>query len=148
MKAKSKRGPAGGVKSKPVKSFTIDRKKWINGESARRLVAAGRSDEASSNLRTVEGLMCCLGFYAQACGVRTAKLTECATPYFLQSEDSTKLKSSLGSNSWTVQELVTANDCEGVPAEDIEKKVKSLFKSVGVTVKYTGEYPRFRKRAT
>lgn len=48
---------------KDIKSFTIDRSKWVRG---------GKGGEAC--MLNKQGNMCCLGFYAKACGLTDDQL--------------------------------------------------------------------------
>lgn len=69
MKSKIKKAEKA---EKKVKSFVIDRKRWLRGGKN----GAGRL--ADSRLRSKSGQMCCLGFYLEACGAKS--LTNVATP--------------------------------------------------------------------
>ena len=50
--------------------FTIDRKRWLRGEGS----------DKSFLLRPSDGKMCCLGFYALACGVSEWTITGASLP--------------------------------------------------------------------
>lgn len=52
----------------PVKSFTIDRSRWLRG------------DINTSTLRNDNNCRCCLGFYLGACGVDDEHLTDVPFP--------------------------------------------------------------------
>lgn len=117
--------------------FTIDRSKWARGGDSLLL------DPDSGN-------MCCLGFYALACGVSVSAIS--GEPVYSDLDDSAieELPSRLVSprdNSWPRvttlhDDIVNMNDDAGVAETDREVRIASLFASIGVTVEFVdGEQP-------
>ena len=140
-------------KLKVKKSFDINRRTWLNGT----WIAAGVAHESMLFSPDVRG-MCCLGVYAEACGVSPRKMSghgdysdsEIWAPYRIPENSSLRKLMSPPANaedeycntSKTHGSLVTINDNEEMSLEQREKKIQKTFKTVGVTVKFTGTYPK------
>jgi hypothetical protein len=122
--------------------FTIDRSKWACGPN-------GSTSVLGNLLRDDDGRMCCLGFYAIACGA-TEKEILGRGDY----EDSTigpstiaKLPTDLVKplpedtvvSSTVHDKLIRANDAKTTRARR-EARIKKLFKSIGVTLRFAGRY--------
>lgn len=125
-----------------VKKFTVKRKRWLRGKG---------SDE--SRLLTNSNKMCCLGFYARACGLSTKQIKDQSSPenaafiytysdddYYASPEKDkvwkTKLINKYGRDTATCSSLMETNDDEDMKDSVREKKIKSLFKKLGITVKF------------
>ncbi len=137
------------------KSFTIDRKIWSNAETHRRLEDVGRHAEAHSKLLDEHGRMCCLGFYALACGVPKESIENVSTPDCIikpyrrlvtgmvcTSEGSSDLATDLMS----ANDEDTTDDGGDITPKQREKSIRDHFKKIGVAVRFTGAYPRPRPR--
>lgn len=114
-----------------VKSFTVVRKKWLRGKGSM----------ASALLWN--GKSCCLGFYSEACGISRKVMHSIATPADLAAVSEqksnviwkTKLVRS-GVNSISCQKLININDSSTTDDAFKEKKLTSLFKRLGIKVKF------------
>jgi|ERR1700722_1573727 len=113
-----------------VKSFTIDRKKWLHGE------------DDSALIRTSDGKMCCLGIYLSACKVPKKKLENVQTPYGV--EDTvpywTKEMTIYQYNDIIVIDLMQNNDSRYLPDDTREDLIKGGFKKAGINVRFKGSY--------
>lgn len=132
---------------KDVKTFVVDRKKWLRGEG-----------DENSCLLTRGNRMCCLGFYAEACGLDRKVIRNIATPsnavkvtkgeptavdreYREVSRKSdvvwkTKLVNISGDDSITCGRMMSVNDDEDITDEVRETKLTALFKALGIKVKF------------
>ena len=120
------------------KEFTIDRYKWMTDYTNERL-----GDD--SELLHATGRMCCLGFYALACGLNKDDILEVADPESLLGHRLPHMLKEDGFadnayNSSLAQKLISANDSGGDDHDAREAAVKEQFGTVGVEVKFTGEY--------
>jgi len=127
-----------------IKKFVIDRRYWLRGS------------RVNSCLINNSGNMCCLGFYAIACGLDKKTIRNLACPqtavsatkgdvvpnihgkYVTRSSDSiwkTKLVGSYDVNTPTCQELMEIND-SNLSDEEKEKKITSNFKKLGIQVTF------------
>lgn len=136
---------------KQVKVLTIDRKLWANATVHKRFVSVGRVDEAASLLLGKDGRMCCLGFYALACGASEDEILNVANPVGLDRQVRRKLKgmtkSKLPENTLLAAQLIQANDARCYSTlDEREKKIRELFKTIGVKVRFVGNSPRPRAR--
>ena len=103
---------------KKVTVLRINRKRWWRGQG---------SDE--SNLRgTTDGKQCCVGFYARACGATVEEIRAKATLQCL-SEEFGKHENE---NSSTFSDLYEVNDDQELTSRDRERKIRQLFKDLGV----------------
>ena len=133
-----------------IKEFTVNRKKWHRGKGC----------DTSCLLNPTSGKMCCLGFYALQSGLSKKNIEKMPTPNAvrqrLNGEDvyssmsfdcisepakpikwKTKLISGK-SNSATCGHLMEVNDNKDISDEVREKKITSLFKRIGIAVKFVG----------
>jgi hypothetical protein len=126
-----------------VKTFIVDRSKWYRGRDNSCLLKPGNK-------------MCCLGFYAEACGIDRKLLRDVSTPgdvSLLMSgeEDSngkrvhqksdmvweTKLVHGKDKqNSKTCDEMMKVNDDTYTTDKVRETKLKALFKKIGIAVRF------------
>lgn len=132
-----------------IKSFTINRKRWLRGEGS----------EESCLLNTKTGKMCCLGFFAKQSKIPKNYIENVDTPCSARMLlNGTKVYSSnckvisrpAKSIKWntkllsgefhsaTGDTLMDVNDDEEISDEIREKKITSLFKRIGITVKFIG----------
>jgi len=135
---------------KDVKSFTVERKNWYRG----------KGDEKSRLLNN-SGKMCCLGFYALACGLDKKVIKNVPDPVGVVNltKDGTttdgsdkviKRKSEVvwetklvandryGSpdNSGITYDLMGVNDDPYLTDEQREKELTYLFKGLGIKVNF------------
>jgi hypothetical protein len=116
-----------------VKSFTIDRKRWYRGMNF------------GSALLKQNGKMCCLGFYAKACGLPNKMLCDVETPADVMecavyldhcnTEWATKLVKR-ESDTDTTQRIVYVNDDTTLTDTIREKRLIALFKRINIAVKF------------
>jgi hypothetical protein len=122
---------------KEVKSFTIDRANWLQGE--------GSAD--SYLIRSRDGKQCCLGFYLLSCGLPEEYLTNrrsliglsekmmTLTPDWLLDENTEGV-------SWACHNIMLMNDdCTFAPLSEKEASITTSFKAAGIEVSFTGSYP-------
>lgn len=124
-----------------VKKFTVNRKRWFRGKG-----------DTKSALLTPSDKMCCLGFYARSCGLPKSQILNILSPmevHFQTETDDygvavgknknwhTKLVKN-GVNTKTCQQLMVVNDNEELEDKKRESKIKALFKTIGITVKFEG----------
>lgn len=115
-----------------VKEFVISRAKW-----ARSFKDRYNSDTGMLN---DDGGQCCLGIYASACQVPPEFLLGKGIPadVVVSLKDikwNTKLVKD--SNLNLIGELIDANDRSGIADSTREKKIRALFKKLGITVHFT-----------
>jgi hypothetical protein len=134
-----------------IKEFTVNRKKWFRGEGP----------DKSCLLNSNTGMKCCLGFYALQSGLAKKDIEDMPTPVhvkmLLDGEEvytrgiqtisrpakpikwNTKLiDRNRRFQSKTGSALMDVNDNTAISDEVREKKITSLFKRIGVTVKFVG----------
>lgn len=127
-----------------VRSFTIDRSRWLCGELTMRERKAGREEESFSVLCDVDGRMCCLGFYSEACGVSRRTLRDETMPRDLPTRSQEKLHPKLRGGVYErgpAQMLIHINDNENTRAILREQRIVNQFKRLGIAVNFVGEYP-------
>lgn len=105
--------------------FIIDRSKWARGGEAHTFLLN------SSNRR-----MCCLGFYALACGVTKHDIQERSAYYDLMYPASREIPSELAPHGGLHDRLVNANDNGEIPGHVREERITELFASIGVGVEF------------
>lgn len=118
-----------------VTEFTIDRSRW-----------ARRGKNGLSKLLNDQGGMCCLGFFAEACGVEPEKLLWKGTPARLYDPriPGWLVEGGVHDSGWSSREageLMNANDHEdnraGATSEEaLEAFITQKFASHGVTVHF------------
>lgn len=123
---------------KDVTSFVVDRKNWYRGQSA-----------VNSKLLNDEGKMCCLGFYAMACGLRKQDIKNKRTlpeVINLGKNWQTKLVDPadtvnnvvMQQSSFLCRELMSVNDFSFLPEEEREKRLMKKFQSIGIEITFVG----------
>jgi hypothetical protein len=133
---------------KDIKSFVVNRKNWYRGKGMRH-----------SRLLNNANNMCCLGFYALACGLdkkvirniqdplNAVRITE-SNPKAMDSQYRNVLRKSeviwntklvpknREDNSVLARKLMTVNDEKELSEEKREETLTKLFKKMGVEVKF------------
>lgn len=118
------------VTIKKVKEFTVDCNKWLRGEMI-------------SSLLVSSGKMCCLGFYAKACGVEDSDLMNTATPARLYAKCNIELEGltsvmdegHLRDNRLT-QLAVSYNDDRHISDELRISSLTRVFNDLGIKVTF------------
>jgi|SRR5580698_3376967 hypothetical protein len=130
-----------------VKEFVVKRKTWYRGKGSE-----------NSCLLNDAGRMCCLGFYAEACGLDRKTIRDLSSPRDAvqitqqgetTSKDgdivcrksnvvwSTKLVSNVYMiNIPTCNTMMEVNDNKKLSDEERETKLTALFKRLGIKVKF------------
>lgn len=110
------------------KKLVIDRSRWLRGE--------GHGE--SYLVRSCDGKMCCLGFYALACGDDPEVLRNERSP--AEVWDKTRIPGWLidgaGNNTEIADALMKINDSETMPAVEREGKIWEIFANHGVSVEF------------
>jgi hypothetical protein len=107
--------------------LVIDRGKWDRGSGCSALLRDGK--------------MCCLGFYAEACGLKDSDIKNIGTPSVL-AKRGVKIPKAMkwllfsGDDSVDCSNLIQANDNQRQPNR--EEKIARLFAKHDVTVEFTG----------
>lgn len=85
--------------------------------------------------------MCCLGFYASACGVKN--ITSIPLTTMLGPEQKKKIDPELRVHGSTAAKLAALNDSrqKGLTAKKREERLVRAFAKLGVKVTFKGEYP-------
>jgi hypothetical protein len=117
-------------KYKDIKEFTIDRKKWYRGKGPRQ-----------SKLLNSRGQMCCLGFYAKACGIPRDNMYGEATPSDVDPDrmrvwDSFLIKNTPVENSAKCYELMKINDNRYISEAQREFQIRNIFEEQNIEVKF------------
>jgi hypothetical protein len=134
---------------KDVKSFVVDRKTWYRGKGTDRSCLLNNANR-----------MCCLGFYALACGLdkkvirnipdpsHAVKLTEGEAVQDINEKSvtrksdvrwSTKLinKNDIyHDNTYHCYDLMSVNDDDEITEEVRENELTKLFKKIGIQVTF------------
>lgn len=124
-----------------VRSFTIDRFRWLHGEGS----------DKSYLFRPEDKKQCCLGFYLEACGLKRADLrhqlpSDCSgprsdlVPVWLLGRRAFSGRIDSPQSS----QLMRVNDSESWTDEERETRIIEIFKRKGVKVKFVGKYDGFR----
>ena len=141
------------MKKEKAFEFTVDRKNWFRGSryDSSLLISPSHALDCGVPEEHI-GKMCCLGFYAKACGVseKALKNTNASSPQEL-SEAKARLpkqfKKLLVDHKWhdlDVNEsklslkLMSTNDSHKISNKTREARLKKLFKEINVTVKFKG----------
>lgn len=119
---------------KKVKSFVIDRGKWINGH----IMTIFGSDVDSALLEPDTGLMCCLGIYGKACGIPEKEMKGKGLPGNLQ----LKYRRPYDIFDGFLQLSMIAEDNDDVLMTDSGREacISAAFKEAGVAVTFKGKY--------
>lgn len=132
--------------TKIVHSFVINEDQWIHGTKEKWV--------SNSGLRLDDGKMCCLGFYAQSCGVKAMDLLGLGEPCELSStliRSNKKLELLFDEPLALIQkpevdELIEVNDQDGLTLAQRKSKVKKLFRELGVKVEFTSKKAKASKK--
>lgn len=139
---------------KDIKTLTIKRSKWLRG----------KGEQASSLLNSRSGKMCCLGQYAESCGIKPDQMKNLASPAellnylggseFVENVNGTLVKTKPQNIEWKTKLVMgkptcydntviasvmmsTNDDDDGEFTEEArEQKLTRLFKRIGVKVKF------------
>ena len=110
-----------------------------------------------SALRIDNGKMCCLGFFAQSCGVKAKDLLNLAEPYSIPQASRTPTLDALlftfetkgffpgqpgYSNQQVIHDLIDLNDGAGWTLPQRKMGIKKLFRQIGVSVTFTSDKKR------
>ncbi len=116
--------------------LVINRSMWLRGAS----------DGVSSLLRRSDNKMCCLGFYAKACGMSDGNIASYSTPDDLPSPLRAHFKSISpwtfknegACNSIATLDLIDANDSTsyGLTEHCREDRIAKIFADHGVEVEF------------
>jgi len=127
--------------------LVIKRNKWVNGSNE-------DDPRGSAELLNSEGNMCCLGFFAKACGFKSKEIKNMCTPGslyndrtysdqaergFLKKIEKTPFKELLtkdGRNSRLANSLIDINDSSTMKNETREKKITEKLTKIGVKVTF------------
>jgi hypothetical protein len=138
---------------KKVTEFVIDRAKWGNGdvlEAAQDHFMLDEDDDADdgacagdmpnasdqSYLYREDGLMCCLGIYATACGASEDDLLNKEMPEYVPEQ---KVKALF--DSWShkdLQQVASTNDFTSMLSDAREAEITSFFSKGGIKVTFVG----------
>lgn len=123
--------------------LTIDRARWIRGGNG------DGPEERSCLYRPHDGHMCCLGFFARACGIDKDQIEDEAEPedvpragwpeWVLRAPDD--FAGDYGSadaikNSADIVEIIKVNDDDRLGAAAREAKLAALFARHGIEVEF------------
>lgn len=115
-----------------LKTLRIERKFWGRGESGGSLLGI-RPDN--------KGRMCCLGFYAKACGISRTEYENRAMPDEVTPNGVRKVRAwgLLLNNPKITQRLAAIND--SINSNDLHKetRIKAVFSKLGVKVRFVGK---------
>lgn len=117
----------------------IERSKWLHGEGS----------EESRLLRSEDGKMCCLGFFALSCNLTPDHISDEPTPnevgirmwdqnvadWLWDDASGLEAASYLSSDC---QALMDINDSVIITEDDREKQIATIFASRGVEVEFVG----------
>jgi hypothetical protein len=116
--------------------LTIDRATWLRGE------------KNSYLRRPSDKKMCCLGFLGKQLGVTYTRMTNRSSPGSLKSADQkkfmevgllTRLSDMAPFETETCSLLMSVNDqVRNITEEYRESRLKTLFKTIGIKVKFIG----------
>lgn len=132
------------AKRKYVRSFVVDRSKWLNGHVVDQ---TGDDSMLVSDQEATKGMMCCLGFYGQQCGKLTKKamLGHVSYDWMNLRRVPSALLSFIeeGTDTLLADDIMRVNDSRLTPKER-ETRLKTLFASAGVRLTFTGKYPTIK----
>jgi len=114
----------------------IDRSKWRTGGFGK-----DKTGKGSTMLLNGGGYMCCLGFRCHQMGIPKEDLLGKIFPSTLSEKwDIPDLLNNDEYNSDFTTTAVDINDDSNLNIKEREKRIKKHFATIGVTVKFTGEY--------
>lgn len=123
--------------------LVINRKIWLHGEGA----------SQSALLRSEDGKMCCLGFFAKACGATDDEIEDRNMMYtdVMYPKNNPNFYPFMKSSPNAIDvetppqaildRLATTNDGRFLSDEDRERYITEDFASFGVEVVFKGRYP-------
>jgi hypothetical protein len=123
-----------------VKSFVIDRSKWLPREA----FDGGKS----YLLRESDGRMCCLGVYLRACGIPASALNRLELPAMVVKESNLSVSEvpawllDLRGGTWSSEsatELASINDSQRITLDEREQRIIERFAEQGIEVRFEGE---------
>lgn len=123
-----------------MRKLVIDRQKWYRGNQNNDPTCG----EGSKLLRRTDGKMCCLGFDAVACGIdsRTIEGVGFLDHFTIACENFKKLLphhfDKYGARSQFVAEAAAINDDRGIPDENKEARLKTLFAEQNIELEFVG----------
>lgn len=140
MKKTAKKTAKRAARRKPaMRQLVIDRARWLRGEGY----------EDSYLLRSEDETMCCLGFFALACGLGRAGLSDVKEPLDLTSRRRTvwsKKAPWLFDGDSDIGRLMSSNDNAGIKAHTRERRIAKIFAKHGWRVKFVGRTFSVRHR--
>lgn len=123
---------------KGVKSFTIDRAKWLSG-------VYGEYFNGSMLYRPEDGRMCCLGFYCEASGIPKKKMANVPMPAELALGNIPSWLRNLNDDAFSWSSSDAASDIARMN-DDIKKRtqreaaITRAFAKQGVKVRFVGDW--------
>lgn len=112
--------------------LVIDRSRWLRGEGSSR----------SRLLRSSDGKMCCVGFFALACGLTPADILDRSTPFAQPSSGSAVLDEKFIDpdnplrHVNEVSSLYATNDSMHITDASREHGIRGSFRRLGVEVTF------------
>ncbi len=104
-----------------VDKFTINRKSWLHGQDSFAMLDKNK--------------MCCLGFYAKACGLQDKEIKYALSPQSVKASWKTKLLVD-GKNSSSCADIIFVNDSAYFKDEQRERLLKKKFKTLGIILEF------------
>ncbi len=136
---------------KELVGFTVDRSKWLFGDECW-IDSGGRVEQNISRLLVDSGKRCCLGFLADALGLKSEDILneghiEAALGMVEVKEldfHAPRLEALIEADEGIPPSLVViynTNDSNYITAEEREEVLKTQFLVIGLKVEFVGEYP-------
>jgi hypothetical protein len=123
------------VSKKYKHKFTIDRATWRHGHQT-------DDDFGSTALLNEQGMQCCIGFLAESCGVSRKALRNVPVVDDLPINGAGKVYSRLGIDSDVpLGQFYSRNDSTKGNRIQREQKLTTMFRDLGIGVKFVGKYP-------
>lgn len=115
---------------KDVKAFEIERSKW----------SRGKGNDVYNYLLDAEGKMCCLGFYALACGFSTNEIQDIESPEQVSrcNWDTFLVSKGFRTDKQTedAATLMATNDSSKISDEERESIITDIFKKHNIDVTF------------
>lgn len=118
-----------------VPEFTVDRRTWARGQ---------RNGEPA--LLNEQGCRCCLGFYAAACGVPDADMSNEQSPGSIYGWETKLIHAGEGAggiyhvDAQCTTLLMRTNDATNLTEDEREARLTEQFAAIGITVRFVGPY--------
>ena len=118
-----------------VQEFTVSRKGWLRGEGS----------ESSALLREEDGKKCCLGFYANACGISDDEILGAhILSYIVTPQSHPQVHPTFSDREaregWVVAEaIMNLNDRNDMGAKndsERERELTAKFAKLGITIHF------------